>query len=125
MSSGGYNRSTFGADFQNVDLKFIQKDVRLDATYKRGLSTVDLEVVRGAAVTNYDDRAGVDIAIGDGSFWIKADLLDFGSGPFAPEMHDQIHTANGDVYEVLDPGRLDAENILWSVPVVRVDYVQP
>ncbi len=122
-----YDRSDFGTEFMDVDQAFIFDTLgcKIAATYKRGSDSIAITVVKGDQITTYDDRVGVDLAIGDLGFWVRADALDFGSGVVLPKKHDQIITDNGDIYDVVDPGRMDAENILILVPVVRSSYTQP
>jgi len=120
-----YDRSSFGDDFLAFDQDLILQDFSQTVTYKRGGDSISISAIPGDVVTAYDDRTGIDVAIGDGSFWLKCDDLDFGDGVFMPKIHDKITTGEGIVFEVLDPGRMDSERILNQVPVVRVDFPQP
>ena len=117
-----HDRSTFGTEFLTVDQEYIIADFKLTVTYRRGTDTVDIDAVLDGVLTTYDDRTGIDLAIGDSSFWIKPDDLDFGSGVFQPKMHDEIELPNGTVYEVLEPGNLDSERCMIRIPTIRTEY---
>jgi len=116
------DQSAFGQEFASVDQPLIIADFRILIEYKRGTDTVSIYAVQSSETIGYDDRTGIDVAIGDASFWINTADIDFGSGAFQPKMHDRITTPSGDVYEVLAPGDLDSEKIMRRVPVVKVEY---
>ncbi len=122
--SPGYDRSVFGDDWVNIDQKFIIKDMVTKYIYTRGVETItDLDMIAGEIIIEYDERTGVDISIGDGSFWVEPDLLDFGGGPFEPALHDKITNDLGVVFDVVAPGRLDPERAMFNIPTVRVEYI--
>jgi len=120
----GYVRSTFGDDFKDIDQAFIIKDFQITVKYTRGTDVIaSLLVIAGEVVTEYDDTTGIDLAIGDSSFWIDPDLLTFGDGPFQPALHDQIENSLGQVFDVLQPGELDPESAMIIVPTIQVEYL--
>ena len=125
-STAGYVRSDFGDEFKDVDQEFLLDalDALEDVTYKRGASTVTVNAVLGSVFTAYDDSTGLDLAIGDSSWSIDAEALDLGAGPIEPQMHDQIITSLGHVYEVQDVGGMDSERIRRLIPTVRIEYTQ-
>lgn len=126
MPDTGFNRSTFGEAFLSFEQDLFADEFGIIVTYKRDADTIEnIRAMMGEVLTVYDDRTGIDIALGDGSLWLLATDIDFGNGPFQPAKHDQLITAKGDVYEVLAPGEMDAEKIMIQIPVTLSLYATP
>ena len=100
-----YDRSTFGDEFYSFDQELIISEFKQTVTYRRGADTVSIDAIPAGVVTEYDDRTGIDLAIGEGSFWLKLSQLTFGSGNFMPRLHDKITTAQGEVFAAGSSGK--------------------
>lgn len=121
-ASAGYTRSAFGQEFLSDALPELLSAFAEPITYRRGAQAVELVAMQGSIVTTQDTQTGIDVPVGDASWEISADDLDFGSGPIVPKAQDQILSATGEVYVVVAAGTLDAEQLLWTIPVKRSEY---
>ena len=120
--AAGYDRSEFGELFVADALPQFFEAFGEAIGYRRGVQFVEVTGIQGEAVTANDSNTGVDVVIGDASWEISADELDFGSGPIVPKAQDQISTKKGEIYVVVEAGVLDAEQLIWTVPVKRSEY---
>jgi hypothetical protein len=121
-AASGYDRSDFGTEFREEVMPEMLDAFGESVTYRRGVQAVSLTAIQGDVMTANDTATGIDVAVGDGSWEIVADQLDFGSGPIVPKAHDQIITAKGEVYSVVEAGALDSEQMAWTIPVKRSEY---
>jgi hypothetical protein len=120
--AAGYDRSAFGTMFVDDALPQFFEAFGETIGYRRGAEYVSLAGIQGEAVTGNDSNTGIDVVIGDASWEVSADDLDFGAGPIVPKAQDQISTAKGEIYVVVEAGVLDAEQLIWTIPVKRSEY---
>lgn len=118
----GYTRSDFGDEFDATVNGELLEAFGEPLTYRRGIETVTLVGIEGEGIQVRDPATGADFVVGDGSWEIDADDLDFGAGPIVPRTQDQIITAKGEIWIVLGTGTLDAEQLFWTIPVKRGEY---
>lgn len=118
----GYTRSEFGDEFEGCVVPEMLAAFGEPTTYLRGVQSIALAGIQGDAIMANDPATGVDLQLGDASWEFSADDLDFGAGPIVPRAKDQIITAKGEVYIVIEAGVLDAEQIMWTIPCKRSDY---
>lgn len=118
----GYDRSEFGEEFMACAIPEFLAEMGEPVTYLRGVEAVELAAIQGEVLMANDDQLGVDVQLGDGSWEIAADHLNFGSGAIVPKAQDQIRTEKGEIYIVVEAGVLDAEQLMWTIPTKRADY---
>lgn len=121
-ASAGYTRSAFGEEWAEHARPALLEACGEPVTYRRGIQTVSVVAIQARAVHARDMATGVDLELGDCSWEIDADDLDFGAGPIVPKAQDQVITAKGEVYVVVEAGALDAEQVFWTIPVKRNEY---
>lgn len=121
-AASGYTRSAFGTEFmESVKPELLTAFGEL-VQYLRGVQGVEVVAMQGDIITTNDPQTGIDISVGDASWEISADDLDFGSGPIVPKAQDQIISSTNEVYVVVEAGVLDSEQMFWTIPVKRSDY---
>lgn len=120
--AAGYDRSDFGDTFKADAIPAFFSEFGEMITYLRGVQSVALAAIQGDAITANDPSTGIDVSLGNGSWEISADELDFGSGPIVPKAQDQVITLKGEIWTVVESGVLDAEQLIWTIPVKRCEY---
>lgn len=120
--AAGYDRSDFGDTFKADAIPVFFAEFGEMITYLRGVQSVALAAIQGDAITANDPSTGIDVSLGNGSWEISADELDFGSGPIVPKAQDQIITLKGEIWTVVESGVLDAEQLIWTIPGKRCEY---
>lgn len=122
--SGCMVRSDFGDDFAALELDTLLPEFGEEITYRRGVAAVSLTGILAPVVTRYDDREGVDVAVGDSAWLMRVCDLDLGAGCTEPRKFDRIITAKGAEYEVVEPGDIDRERIMRTIPTRRSEHKQ-
>jgi hypothetical protein len=118
----GYTRSAFGTEVVDCMLPELLENFGEAVTYRRGIEAVSLSAIQGDVLMVNDQTTGIDMPLGDASWEIAVDDLDFGAGSITPRVQDQIITTTGSIFVVVEPGTLDSEQVMWTIPVKRVDY---
>jgi len=118
----GYTRSKLGEDFLEGVMPSMLTEFGEPLTYLRGVESVELVGIQGDIITANDAATGIDVSVGDASWEVLADDLDFGSGPIVPKAQDQIISSTGEIFVVVESGLLDSEQIMWTIPVKRSEY---
>jgi len=122
--SGCVVRSDFGDDFEALEEATLLPEFGETITYRRGIAAVSLTGILAPVITRYDPREGIDVAVGDSSWLVRVEDLDFGAGCVEPRKFDRIVTAKGAEYEVVEPGDIDRERIMRSIPTRRSEHKQ-
>jgi hypothetical protein len=114
------SRSAFGDTMHALDLDMLAAFGQ-SVTYSRGDAVVTLTGILGPAVTEYDDRAAMRIAVGDASLTVLGEDLDFGAGAVEPRLHDAVRTDDGRTYTVMQPGKYDRERLMRKIPLRKME----
>ena len=120
--SGCDVRSDFGDEFLALEEETLLPEFGETVTVRRGISAFTATAILAPVVTRYDDREGIDVAVGDSAWLIRVGDYDFGAGCVEPRRFDRIITALGAEYEVVDPGDIDRERIMRTVPTRRSEH---
>ncbi len=120
--SGCDVRSDFGDEFLELEEETLLPEFGETVTVRRGISAFTATGILAPVTTRYDDREGIDVAVGDSAWLLRVGDYDFGAGCVEPRRFDRIITALGAEYEVVDPGDIDRERIMRTVPTRRSEH---